>query len=186
MTAFTKKAILKSFLELLNQKPLDKITVKEIADNCGISRNTFYYHFEDIRALLTALFDAEVERTLANHAHIDSIEKGFIKASRFVLDNRRAVYHIYNSPGRDEMERYLNSIAADVMQRLLEQMPCCAEISPADRTLIISFYKGGLVGIATDWIKDGMREDPEEKILRLGTLLDGSIAQAVQKSLHKE
>ena len=38
-------------MRLLNERPLDKITVREIAAECGISRNTFYYHFEDMNGL---------------------------------------------------------------------------------------------------------------------------------------
>lgn len=52
MTQFTSKAIEESFIRLLNERPLDKITIKDIVDDCGISRNTFYYHFQDITALL--------------------------------------------------------------------------------------------------------------------------------------
>ena len=44
MTQFTSKAIEESFIRLLNERPLDKITIKDIVDDCGISRNTFYYH----------------------------------------------------------------------------------------------------------------------------------------------
>ena len=42
MLQLTKKAIVNSFIKLLNEKPLDKITVKSIAEDCGINRNTFY------------------------------------------------------------------------------------------------------------------------------------------------
>ena len=48
MLQLTKKAIVNSFIKLLNEKPLDKITVKNIAEDCGINRNTFYYHFRII------------------------------------------------------------------------------------------------------------------------------------------
>lgn len=41
-------AIKEAFMHLLNRKPLDKITVKEIVEECGINRNTFYYHYDDI------------------------------------------------------------------------------------------------------------------------------------------
>ena len=48
MLQLTKKAIVNSFIKLLNEKPLDKITVKNIAEDCGINRTTFYYHFRII------------------------------------------------------------------------------------------------------------------------------------------
>ena len=44
VTSLTKRAIRASFLKLLNERPLNKITVKDIVEDCGINRNSFYYH----------------------------------------------------------------------------------------------------------------------------------------------
>ena len=63
MANFTKKAILSTFQDLLLEKPFDKITVSAIVARCGISPNTFYYHFADIYDLLDQLFSA----TLAHY-----------------------------------------------------------------------------------------------------------------------
>ena len=116
MTQFTSKAIEESFIRLLNERPLDKITIKDIVDDCGISRNTFYYHFQDITALLEHILNADVERVLSQHLDMDSWEDGFISAARFALENKRLVYHIYNSVSRERVERYLYSIAGEVMR----------------------------------------------------------------------
>ena len=51
MSAYTKQAIKASFLKLLNERPLSQVTVKSIVEDCGINRNTFYYHFADIPSL---------------------------------------------------------------------------------------------------------------------------------------
>ena len=51
MANFTKNAIKASCLKLLNERPISKITVKDIVEDCGINRNSFYYHFQDIPAL---------------------------------------------------------------------------------------------------------------------------------------
>lgn len=45
MANFTKQAIKASFMKLLSQKPLNKISVRDIVEDCGINRNSFYYHF---------------------------------------------------------------------------------------------------------------------------------------------
>ena len=47
MSAYTKQAIKNSFLKLLNDRPLNQVTVKAIVEDCGINRNTFYYHLPD-------------------------------------------------------------------------------------------------------------------------------------------
>ena len=52
MSQFTKKAIIDAFVELISERPLSKITVKDIVTRCGVNRNTFYYYFEDIYALI--------------------------------------------------------------------------------------------------------------------------------------
>ena len=46
MSGFTKEIIAKTFTELLDEKPMSKITVKDIVERCGVNRNTFYYHFK--------------------------------------------------------------------------------------------------------------------------------------------
>lgn len=185
MAQFTKKAIVESFISLLNQKPLDKITVKEIVDDCGINRNTFYYHFEDIHALLTFVIDAEVERVIAKHSDVKSVEEGFIEAAHFALDNKRAVYHIYNSVSREELERYLNGIAEEVMRRMVEGIDLERSVSEMDRELIIHFYKCGMVGMVMGWIGEGMKRDPEQLIRSMGELLDGSVEASMKKSVER-
>ena len=52
MASFTKNAIKQSFIKLLNERPLSKISVRDIVEDCGINRNSFYYHYQDIPALL--------------------------------------------------------------------------------------------------------------------------------------
>ena len=60
MANFTKQAIKAAFLELLDEKPLNKISVRDIVERCGINRNSFYYHFQDIPSLLGEII---IERT---------------------------------------------------------------------------------------------------------------------------
>lgn len=60
MATFTRKAIMQTFLHILKNKPLDRITVKDICEQCEINRNTFYYYFKDIYDVLEAIFEDEV------------------------------------------------------------------------------------------------------------------------------
>ena len=61
MANFTKKAIEGSFVKLLEERPLSKITVKDLVADCGINRNTFYYYFEDIPELIENMVEAEAQ-----------------------------------------------------------------------------------------------------------------------------
>lgn len=52
MSQITKRALEASLKNLLLQKPLNKITINDITEDCGINRMTFYYHFKDIYDLV--------------------------------------------------------------------------------------------------------------------------------------
>ena len=59
MSDFMQKAIKTTFLQLLEQKPLSQITVKMIVEECGINRNSFYYHYQDLPALIEENFQEQ-------------------------------------------------------------------------------------------------------------------------------
>ena len=54
-TSSTREALKSALLRLLEERPLREITVKDLVQSCGVNRNTFYYHFKDIPALLVEL-----------------------------------------------------------------------------------------------------------------------------------
>ncbi|MCI8466086.1 MAG: TetR family transcriptional regulator [Lachnospiraceae bacterium] len=178
MPAFTKKAIADSFLKLLREKPLDKITIKDIVEDCGINRNTFYYHFEDIPNLVETILKEETEQVLGEHLGEDSWEEGFIAATRFALNNKKSIYHIYNSVNREVFEQYLNRIGMDVMERFVEKAAKGLSVSEEDKTLMASFYRAALTGMILDWLASGMNYEPEDVIRRLGVMLEGGIEAA--------
>ena len=98
MTTLTKDAIKKSFMKLLNQKPINKITVKEIVEDCGINRNSFYYHFEDIPSLMEEIFNDQVDAFVNRDNVSDNIYDNIMDAIEFSLENKTAMIHIFDSP----------------------------------------------------------------------------------------
>ena len=91
MSHLTEQAIQSAFIEMLAERPLEKITVREIAEACGISRNTFYYHYHDVYDLLEKMFQVEEERMLGDLQDISTMRQGLAEATRFALENRQAI-----------------------------------------------------------------------------------------------
>ena len=175
----TEKAIMHAFLELLNQYPLDKITVKDIVTACGISRNTFYYHYQDIYDLLRATFDAVAELVLQED--VTTWQESLRSCTRFALENRRAVYHVYRSAHREQLERYLYRVTEERMDRLIRHLTAQMSISEEDVRYLTLFYKCAVVGILLEWLNADMKGDVDRLISRMGVLLEGNLRLSLER-----
>ena len=90
---------MENLINLLNRMPLNKITVGKLAEECGINRNTIYYHFKDLNEIIDTIFEIRLKRVLNESDNI-SWEDNFIEEFQFAIDNKTAIYHIYNSISR--------------------------------------------------------------------------------------
>lgn len=182
MLQLTKKAIVNSFIKLLNEKPLDKITVKNIAEDCGINRNTFYYHFSDIRELTVYTIDSQIHSVSELDFNGDSWVDSFVETAKFVIDNKKAVYNIYNSLNRETVENYLNTVAFKVTDSFVSAKAVGIDADKSDIELIKDFYMSALVGIICKWLENGMDKDPDIVIRRLGRLVEGAVITSLKIS----
>lgn len=80
MSNLTTKAIKKAFFELLTKKSIDQITIKDITSRCGVSRNTFYYHYEDLTALVEEIMMSMVDALIEKYPAVDSMDQGIAVA----------------------------------------------------------------------------------------------------------
>ncbi|MBQ9098714.1 MAG: TetR family transcriptional regulator [Clostridia bacterium] len=106
MPSFTKKAIVESFLRLAGKKALEKITVRDIVDDCGINRNTFYYYFQDIYAVLEELCHHLMGRLPTDKSLAETVETYFRLIAEFNANHPKAVRGLLASLGHGGLERY--------------------------------------------------------------------------------
>ena len=172
-----------SFIKLLNQRPLDKITVKDIVQDCGISRNTFYYHYQDIYDLLQATFSSILDSVLIEN--VTTWQESLMACTRFALENRRAIYHIYRSSNRDQLDRYLYRVTGQSMERLIRYQAQGLRISDEDIGYLTLFYKHAIVGIIREWLENDMKADVEHVIHRMGVLLEGNLQLSLERIAAK-
>ena len=182
MASFTRKAIMVAFVTLLNEKPLDKITIKDIVEECGINRNTFYYHFQDIPDLIEAIAKEESDLIIEKYARVSSYEECLNIAVEFILKNRRATLHIYNSSNRDIYERYLMQLCQYVVETYLDTAFSDRRISDADRSVIVLSYKCHCFGLFVDWLNNGLKADIQPVLNRLCALRHGMIEEMIDRA----
>ncbi|MCQ2418061.1 MAG: TetR/AcrR family transcriptional regulator [Oscillospiraceae bacterium] len=159
MVSFTKAAIRNSLIKLLNERPINKITVKDIVEDCGINRNTFYYHYEDLPSMIEEIVNQEADRIIQEYQQFDSIEDSFDAAVEFILANKTAVMHIHNSSNREMYENYLWHICEHVVTTYVELLPLEDFFSEEDRKILIRYYKCLCFGLIIDWLNSGMHTD---------------------------
>ena len=179
---YTKKIIREEFIKILNERPLNKITVKDIASACEINRNTFYYYYTDIYAILSEIFQTELQIVIDEYNDTLSWEESFIVATKFSLQNKTAIYHVYNSMQKEELEDYLFNVSGNIMSRYVEKVSDGISASSGDKKLIASFYQCALTEMVLRWIASGMKEDPDTIVRRIGQLFDGHIALSLKRS----
>jgi AcrR family transcriptional regulator len=180
MANFTEKAIKETFLNLLNEKPVNKITVKDISQTCGINRNTFYYHYNDIPSLMEEIFTEQAE-LIVNLDENASLYELLIYAADFAIENKTAVYHIYKSANREVFETYLERITEKTISNLIERKAREYNTSENNKKAIIHYYKCLLVGFVIDWLLSGMQYELQDELKIICDLFDGAMEKALER-----
>ncbi len=179
MSQMTKRALEASLKHMLLKKPLDKITINDIAEDCGINRMTFYYHFKDIYDLVEWSCVEDATRALEGKKTYDTWQQGFYQIFEAVLDNRPFILNVYHSVSREQVELYLYKLTYDLLIGVVEEKAAEMAVRDEDKRFIADFYKFAFVGLMLDWIKNDMKEDPELIIRRLAPLVHGSVVSAL-------
>lgn len=181
MSQVTKRALEESLKHLLLQKPLNKITINDITEDCGVNRMTFYYHFQDIYDLVEWSCEEDARRALAGKKTYQTWQEGFLNIFHFVEEEKPFVLNVYRSVSRDRLERYLYQATYDLLLGVVEEQSAGMDVAQSDQEFIAGFYKYGFVGIVLEWIDHGMKENPEEIVNRLGLAIQGDIARALER-----
>ena len=181
MASQTRSAIRASFIRLLNDRPLNKITVRDITDDCGINRNSFYYHYADIPTLIQEIFTDELSRIIRDHPSIDSLEECVSVAGAFAVENKRAILHIYNSVNRDIFEQYLWQSCEQTIGIYFRTVYPQVRLRSEDRAILLHFFTCEAFGIVSGWLQSGLRQDMSAFIARICEIAHGMIDEMVRR-----
>lgn len=181
MAGSAKKAIRDSFLKLLNEKPLNQITIRDIVDDCGINRNTFYYYYQDLPELVETIINEEADRMIAQHPSISSLEECLEAILDFAMENRKALLHIYNSVSRSIFEQYQWRICRHTVTAYVDRALAGRRVSERDRQIMIDHMMCMCFGFAMGWLDNGMQEDVQERLHRLCQLKKGDLERMIQR-----
>ena len=181
MSQVTKRALEQSLKNLLLKKPLTKITVGDITDDCGINRMTFYYHFKDIYDLVEWSCLEDAKRALDEKKTYDTWQQGLLQIFKAVQENKPFILNVYRCVHREQVEKYLQPLVDQLLLNVINEEAAGITVRDEDKQFIAQVYSYMFIGLMLDWIKDDMREDPRQIVEKLSKLIKGSVSVALSR-----
>lgn len=172
MPGFTKEIIAKTLRELLEEKPMSKITVKDIVERCGINRNTFYYHFRDIPDVVEYTLEKKWDEILESPQEKASILECMEEIAGMVRDNRKLMLNMYRSVKRDTFLRYMDKAAVYIIQEYFYKNSDQFHLDQEEIQILIKYYKCLFIGILIEWLEHNLEYDLGEEMKKAVRLLE--------------
>ena len=176
-----KEVLVKSFQELALQKPISKITITNITDNCGLSQPTFYRYFKDKYDLIAWAYTADTGKIMGRigeqgYEWRDTLYDG----ARYFDKNRSLVVNaLKHTSGRDAFMRQMEQINIALLCNEIRKTIMTEKI-PDDILDMVKIYCYGTVRLMCDWLTDNIPTTPE----RLAEVMEKSLPEPLKVYLY--
>ena len=176
-----KKIFVDTILNMLQTKSLNSITVTDIVNQCGVSRQSFYYYFDDIYDLIEWIYMQETERALNEFSDIDSWQTGYIRIMRWAQDNKALVMNTYRSIQREYIEIFMYRVLYQYIIKVVKTEAEGLNVTEEQCKFIAKFYTLAIDAISLEWIKNNMEESPEDVAEKVNFMIEGDFKKALLK-----
>lgn len=181
MASTTKESLGAALKQMLAVKPIEKITVKDLVEICGVNRQTFYYHFDDVYDLLEWVFEEDANHVLPHEVVYEHWREDVMVFFTYLMDNSSFALSIYNSQSRTYMLRYYKRRLQGIIRSFA--VIVCEErnIDRADFEFVVELYANMVVGLISQWLDLGMQVPKDFTRDRLLRVLDGSVENLLDR-----
>lgn len=147
MAVNMKSMIADAFMTLSKTKDVDKITVMDLVKACNISRQSFYYHFQDILEVLEWSVQQKFQEVLTHSLDTESMEDTlhtFIESSS---EADALLQKLLHSKRREHIETMLVNSVRAYLKEMLVQKESNLDLSVSDAKIMLDFCSYGMVGL---------------------------------------
>ncbi|CAM3138723.1 TetR/AcrR family transcriptional regulator [Streptobacillus felis] len=176
-----KDLIRVTFGKMLKVKPYFKITVKEITEESGVTRQIFYYYFKNMTDLLKYYFEVEVQEVMKEKKKFKSFEDAYLLFFKSIAEREDVIKNINNCESCGLLKETFEYMSRKLFERLFNDTLKSHKISEKDRNFLIDYYKVAFASTAYEWLNNGMEEEPLYLVKNLSIMIDQSIAQTLEK-----
>ncbi len=153
----TKELIAESLKELFAQKSADKITVKEIAQNCGITTATFYNHFLDKYDLIVWIYAEPIKNIIkkVNNGNYHLHDAIFDVVSYFAENRKFIINAITHTSGQDSFICHVFRINFQIMSDYIKTTKNIKTLTTKTE-MLLKIYVYGTVQLVCEWLITNM------------------------------
>ena len=178
-SSLTKRALAQAIKELMNEKPLVKISIADIVDRCQMNRQSFYYHFRDKYALVNWIFYTELITELQNSSNKDEYEE-LKNICRYLYDNRAFYINALKFTGQNSFYEYFGEVIYQLLKAAFNESFGNSDQSDFNAM----FYADALRACIFRWLTSGAKMHPDEFVGKIRSAL--AISPENQRALLKE
>lgn len=179
MSQKTKTNLAVSLKSQLKKKSFNKITVKDIIEDCNVNRQTFYYHFHDLMDLAVWLFEQDAIQLMLKNDSCLTWEEGILSLLNYIEENELICRNILESLGRDMLFQFFQKDAQDLMTKLIYDISEEVNVSEDYLAFLRNFYIEAIAGMGIRWLREGMKTSPEMIIEFLRITMEEPIKNAL-------
>ena len=171
--------------ELLATHDLAQVTVTQVAKQAGVTRQAFYYHFEDVFDAAIWVFETEIADHILSHASYAQWAEGFEQLLAYMQRHREQVAGVIHTLSLERTERFFFHALREMMAAVVQDIAGDAPLNARDRKFLIDHYTLAVVGHLLHWIAQGMTEDPTELVGNIKFVMRGHVSESVQRMLAR-
>ena len=181
-TLMTKKALAASLKKLMETKALNKISIREIVEDCGVNRKTFYYHFNDIYDLVKWFFEKEAIEVVKQYDLMANHEEAIHFAMDYIEKNKHVCNSALDTLGRDQLKSFFYKNFIGIMNNIVEDFSEKMVIPDDYKTFIINYYTETIASMLVKWIRNKDSIDKEIIIKYISLTLFDSIEPTLERA----
>lgn len=179
MALSTKRALADAFEKLLSRRSFDRITVKDIVEECGVNRQTFYYHFHDVYDLIEWIFQDALDSVDQSELNYDDWVSGLERLLKFLQENRLLILNAYNSISHEVVANYIHRTLMPYCRTIVSHQAQSLEKQTSEENIdfVAKVMVLATTGMILDWIGRQMKpNDPMmESMNKLRTAENGTL-----------
>ncbi|MEN6314426.1 MAG: dihydroxyacetone kinase transcriptional activator DhaS [Clostridiaceae bacterium] len=180
----TKLAFADSLKRLMAKTAFNQISVKDIVDDCGLTRQAFYYHFKDKYDLMNWIYYTETARFMSSYNNVEHWLDGLVDLCNYMRQNKTFYMNALNTTGQNSFQEYLRDYIRDISISVIENIQN-AEFEEEKWGFITEFISTAFVGMIVRWASNGMKDEPAEYVAKMRSIFDGSILSELENQSEK-